>query len=616
MLSRPPIAGVQLVARRPLKIFASDPLAGRTYGNRAKIDVVNEPLTAGPRGSRLEVIDYDGAQKRFYAPVDLDHPAILMQGGLEPSESDPKFHQQMVYAVAMKTLENFERALGRIVSLRRSRSGRVQPLRLYPHAFYGANAFYQPKLHGILFGYFKADEQNPGPNLPGQMVFTCLSHDIIAHEMTHAVVNQLRPHFLEPSNEDVLAFHEGFSDLVALFQHFSFQDVVKEQIQRTRSDIRTPTPLVEIARQFGYASGTGGALRSALDKPEAKLYQTVTEPHARGSILVAAVFDGFVTTYQRRIYDLIRIATGGTGTLPQGDLHPDLVNRIASEASKTAQRVLDMCIRAFEYLPPVDVTFGDFLRAMVTADFELFPDDDTNIRSAMIEAFRLRGIFPVGVTSLAEESLLWERAPTTLPKIGGDFKELLPTLFFEALHRFDWVSYDAATLIAEIAIADAGLVEDESPDLQEVQTFAAKYLHSYATSNAVTLGLDPNRKIRVQGFHPVFRIAPNGRLLVEVVVQYSQQVDGSHEELGGIPFRGGVTLIASADGEVRYLINKPMDYAAADPRFSAAAKQRRERQAEYMRMCDMRSAMGPYYTHNERQVRMARMMDFSALHGE
>ena len=34
-----------------------------------------------------------------------------------------------------------------------------------------------------------------------------------------------------------------------------------------------------------------------------------------------------------------------------------------------------MCIRAFQYLPPVDVTFGDFLRSAVTADRDLFPAD-------------------------------------------------------------------------------------------------------------------------------------------------------------------------------------------------------------------------------------------------
>src|SRR5262245_38689118 len=274
MLRLPSQEGIAQVARRPLKIFASDPLLGRTFGNRARIDVANEPLKRGPIGSRIEVIDYDGAQNCFYSPVDLDNQAILMQGGLEPSESDPRFHQQMVYAVALKTLENFDRALGRVLRLgshKRKRGITYQRLRLFPHSFYGANAFYSQNLNAILFGYFKAEGTDVGPNLPGQIVFTCLSHDVIAHEMTHAIVDRLRPLFLEPSNVDVLAFHEGFSDIVALFQHFSFQDVLRDQIQRTRLDIRTPTPLVQLAQQFGFATGSGKALRSALDAPGTKL---------------------------------------------------------------------------------------------------------------------------------------------------------------------------------------------------------------------------------------------------------------------------------------------------------------------------------------------------------
>src|SRR4029077_13185264 len=94
--------------------------------------------------------------------------------------------------------------------------------------------------------------------------------------------------------------------------------------------------------------------------------------------------------------------------LPEGELHPDLVNRLTAEAVRTAQSVLFMCIRATDYLPPVDPTFSDFLRAMVTADFELNRADDSGLRPAMIEAFRQRGIQPRAVGSLAVQSLLLE----------------------------------------------------------------------------------------------------------------------------------------------------------------------------------------------------------------
>src|SRR5205823_8622482 len=63
----------------------------------------------------------------------------------------------------------------------------------------------------IFFGYFPASLTDPGFNLPGQTVFTCLSHDIIAHETTHALVDSQRDFFMEPTDQDAPAFHEAFA---------------------------------------------------------------------------------------------------------------------------------------------------------------------------------------------------------------------------------------------------------------------------------------------------------------------------------------------------------------------------------------------------------------------
>src|SRR4030095_11507949 len=68
----------------------------------------------GPVGEYIEVIDADPASGTFYRPVDLNDQWVLAQEGLAPSETNPQFHQQMVYAVAMTTIGHFERALGRV----------------------------------------------------------------------------------------------------------------------------------------------------------------------------------------------------------------------------------------------------------------------------------------------------------------------------------------------------------------------------------------------------------------------------------------------------------------------------------------------------------------------
>ena len=382
----------------------------------------NGPLRPGPIGEYIEVIDFDPTIKKFYTPVDLNDPYLLATDGFDPSESNPQFHQQMVYAVAMTTIKNFEKALGRkilwaprLLDDPKEYERYVSRLRIYPHAFRDANAYYSPLKKALLFGYFASTPMNSSISMPGSLVFTCLSHDIIAHEMTHAILDGLHRNYIRPTNPDVLAFHEAFADIVALFQHFTFPEVLKHQIAKTRGDLSKQNLLGELAVQFGTAIGRYGSLRDAIgkikdgvwipQKPDPSDYRNTLEPHDRGSILVAAVFEAFLTIYKNRIADLLRIATGGSGILPEGDIHPDLVTRLANEASKTAKHVLSMCIRAIDFCPPVDITFGDYLRALITADFDLVSDDSHYYRLAFIDAFRRRGIYPDGIRTLSEDSL-------------------------------------------------------------------------------------------------------------------------------------------------------------------------------------------------------------------
>ena len=197
------------------------------------VNVPFEDLQKGPIGQYLEVIDYDASNDCYYSPVDLDQRNILLGDGLDPNESNPQFHQQMVYAVASETIRRFEYALGRRVRWAFGRYSKHKRLRIFPHAMLEANAFYSEKLAALVFGYFAATEEDGTLNVPGQTVFTCLSHDIIAHETTHALVHSQRSFSIEPTGPDAPAFHEAFADIVALFQHFSYADALLETVQRT-----------------------------------------------------------------------------------------------------------------------------------------------------------------------------------------------------------------------------------------------------------------------------------------------------------------------------------------------------------------------------------------------
>ncbi|GFE64240.1 hypothetical protein [Litoreibacter roseus] len=421
---------------RRLRVFAFDPTAGRDFKNRAARyvtislphDLDPDDRVApklGPSGEYLEVIDYDPASRVFYAPIDLNADAVQFDDGLPPSPENPKFHQQMVYAVAMNTIAVFEEALGRRLHWapvsKKSEDGLweeqfVQRLRIYPHALREANAFYNPDKKALLFGYFTADAESAGAP-PGTTVFTCLSHDIVVHETVHAILDGLHPRFAENSGPDMRALHEAFADIIALFQLFSFPEVLEDQIAKTRGDLGKQSILGQLAQEFGLSVGRGHALRDFLGQmdrgewtlraPDKLALDGAEGPHARGAVLVAAVFRAFLTIYKTRVSDLFRIASNGSGILRSGEIDPDLKKRLAAEAAQCARRVMRICIRAMDYVPPVNVSFGDYFRAIITADRDLFPEDKQGYRDAFIEAFTAWGIVPAGMPILSEPALCW-----------------------------------------------------------------------------------------------------------------------------------------------------------------------------------------------------------------
>ncbi|WP_372898037.1 S8 family serine peptidase [Stieleria sp.] len=563
---------------RTLRAYAVDPsltTSLETAGiSEVTLKLPWETLQPGPIGEYLEVVDVDPPSGCFYEPVDLDAPALLAQDGLPPSEGSPQFHQQMVYSVCSLTIKHFERALGR-KSLwrpgppaegahRKNDAHFVPRLRVYPHALREANAYYSPSKVALLFGYFNASRDRPGDQLPGGRIFTCLSHDIIAHETTHALLDGMHRQFLLPSNRDVHAFHEGFADCVAMLQHFTFPELVTHQIANTRGAIDAQENLlVQLASQFGHATGRRMALRDAIGKvnqdgrwqlrePDPHEYATTEESHARGRILVSAVFDAFLSIYKRRTADLLRLATGGTGILSPGAIHPDLVDRLAREVTRSAQHVLTMCIRALDYCPPTDITFGEYLRAIITADHDLITNDDLGYRVSFIEAFRRRGIYPHDVRTLSEASLRW-RSPES--------EDPLPS---EGLMRY---------LKSLRAAGNEHLYADSREEIFRLQRKMRYELHTWLSRHlksaddrqrdARFLGLDPSKSFEVHSARIACRVSPDGdvlpQLLMGLLQTTTQPVDPSDPKGPSMSFEGGCTVVADLRASsVRYCIRKSL----------------------------------------------------------
>ncbi|MEA3054173.1 MAG: hypothetical protein QOG72_3076 [Sphingomonadales bacterium] len=530
---------------RKLTILAQDPavrLGGRlTF---AEVDVPAEILASGPTGYRVKVVDYDASSRLLYQDK-IDHEPVNGEFkdpfARAPEEDDPQyeqrllgnpnFHAQNVYAIVMRTLARFEFALGRRVAW----SFGGHQLNVAPHAFSEANAFYSEEDKGLFFGYFDG--------ITGR-VFTCLSHDVVAHETTHALLDGLRTGFTELSGPDQSAFHEAFADVVALLSIFSLPQIVAALLD---SDFRPPregsevrlidgrrlepkalreTSLMALAEQFGreIQNVHGDALRrSVMIEPARDVLSRMEyqEAHARGEVLAAAMMRTFLDLWDRRIREL--------GTFGDNQYNLDMV---IEEGAKAADHLLTMAIRALDYCPPVDIDFRAFLAAALTADAELIPGDKYGYRDSLREAFASYGIDPPEEGCLAADGT--------------------------------WCPFDRTVPISYASTNFESMLRDK----EEVFRFIWE--------NRVALGIEVRGVIEVESVRPSVRQGLDGFFLKETIVTYIQRADLFGAEVGailscdrpeGLPttqritaFGGGV-LVFDQYGQIKYHITHRLNDA-------------------------------------------------------
>jgi hypothetical protein len=522
---RPRTWKLTIIARDPSVIDreSTDP-ARRIL--RAQVDVPAGRLDPGPWGARFHVVDFDSTTRVLRAPVDLATDVEAPPGwgvvdGFENATDaelleDPAFRAQNAYAIAARTLATFEFALGRPVPWGFGAS----QLYLVPTAFAEANAFYADDDQALYFGYFPA---------PGRRrVLTCLAHDIVAHETTHAVLDGLRSRFDIPAMPDQAGFHEGFADIVALLSILALPESISRLLGEGGGTTLSAAEVSEgalrdsvlftIGREFGDAlhETRGGGLRRSVRlepttawlNPKNREWQ---EPHRRGEILVAAVTQAFLLMWVARLKPIT------TDSVDR--------DRAAEEGSRAARHLLEMCIRAIDYCPPVDFTYSDFLTALLASDLELAPDDDSHYRPAVIEAF---GRF--GLAALESQS----------------------------------VSLDDQTAPSYRNFSYGALRSDQSEAFR------------FLWDNAALLKIDPAYYLHVENVRPSVRIGPRGFVVAETVVDYVQELRLTRAEFDtraasagisaptdipadtALGLWGGGTIVFDEFGALKYHHAKPL----------------------------------------------------------
>jgi hypothetical protein len=513
---------------REITIIVQDPTFRDERGRivRARVSVPADWLDAGPRGQRFHVVDYDATSGELRPKLDLRDPDEtgeafpwsckdrFRKASDRTLETDFLFHAQNVYAIAARTLAAFEFALGR----RLAWAFPGHQLFLVPHAFAEANAHYAGDDRGVFCGYLEGAE--------GRTVYTCLSHDIVAHEVTHAILDGLRPRFIEPSLPDQPAFHEAFADIVALLSVFSVGELVEAVLGKPDREGRIPaesatseelaeTALFSLAEQFGEeVSGVrGSSLRRSLKLPAGTAWQNdgaFEEEHRRGEVIVAAVLRTLLSMWTRRLKAL----TNGRALDRE---------RAAEEGAKAAAHLLRMAIRGIDYAPSVELEFADFLDAVLVADQVVAPDDEHRYRPAVEKAFRAFGIVQPEQRIVDIAALPFTYTHLNFAALRSDRDEVF---------RFIWQNADA-------------------------------------------LEIDRRYYLRVDSVRPSTRVGPDGLVINEIVADYAQTLTATAAaaakafpelELPAgldpeteLQFWGGGTLIFDQFGMAKFHQHKRLD---------------------------------------------------------
>jgi hypothetical protein len=336
--------------QKAMGLFLQDPSLPDLYEN---YDFSTETdYLVGTGSSRFVIRDTDELDLPLFSGLnwaeepDLSFEYFQKNGLID----NPQFHQVNTFAVVNRTLDLVEEELGRKVAWRDG-----GPLVIRPHAFEGANAYYDPMLQSLNFGYFTS----PFRRTP---IWTCLSHDIVSHELGHAILDTLRPFYLYSFELDPAALHESLADLLALFATLAHPTVVKVLYGETKGDMRHPSLVTRLAEEFGTGLGGVGVpyLRSALEGTP--YLSAPKEPHSRSTTWTGAIYE--------ILENLVKLAYPSEVTdTPEG------FDRFCQALVEASHWVKGMLFRAFNYMPPSGVTMPMLARLIYEADARVYPDD-------------------------------------------------------------------------------------------------------------------------------------------------------------------------------------------------------------------------------------------------
>lgn len=175
-------------------------------------------------------------------------------------------------------------------------------LNVHPIAGKEMNAYYDRR--SLRFFYYPCRGRN---------IYFSDSSDIITHELGHAFLDAMRPDFWSVQSLEIWAFHEAFSDIVAMFNLMTHDAAVISVLDETGGDLRKSNVVSRLAEEVGSmirsVTGDPALLPDALRDPAKERFIYVdpstlpedapnnllaSECHSFGRVFSAAWYEIFV----------------------------------------------------------------------------------------------------------------------------------------------------------------------------------------------------------------------------------------------------------------------------------------------------------------------------------
>ncbi|MES1240742.1 MAG: hypothetical protein ABUT39_03905 [Acidobacteriota bacterium] len=401
----------------------------------------------GPVSRRVAVLDFDPGTGEILPGARFLPPGKKRKLG---SYEIPKhegvygrtFQQVCAFATVLRTMYLFEEpdALGRRLTWA---FGSPQLL-VIPRAGEWPNAFYDRESHSLQLFYI--------PRPGGEPAYACLSRDVLSHETAHAILDGIAPDLYNALAPQSLAIHEALADLTALLMSFRSENLRKAVLKATNGSIADSTAFSTVAPEFGQARDPSGASRylrsllneKTLDRGEKGLDTDGLpkkvnryDPHSLCQVLTGALYTVMVKIHQSLATDYSK---SGWALFVGGE------------------RFKRMILRALDYLPPGEASFGDYGRAILAADQAAHPEDGQE-REWIRDEFVRRAM----VTDRAALEV-----ETNVP-----FKPL-KKLDLETLATSDWAAYQFADKQREFLRIPKGIPFHVRPRLDTTKCYYLK----------------------------------------------------------------------------------------------------------------------------------------------